>query len=71
MAGVTRTLVLFLGALTAFSPLTIDMYLPSLPSLADTFGVTTVDVQATVSSYLVGLALGQLLYGPLSDATGR
>ena len=71
MAGVTRTLVLFLGALTAFSPLTIDMYLPALPTMADTFGVTTVDVQATVSSYLVGLALGQLLYGPLSDATGR
>ncbi len=71
MPVVTRTLVLFLGALTAFSPLAIDMYLPGLPALAESFGVTTVDVQMTVSCYLVGLALGQLLYGPLSDATGR
>jgi DHA1 family bicyclomycin/chloramphenicol resistance-like MFS transporter len=69
--AVTRTLVLLLGALTALGPLTIDMYLPSLPTLAEVFAATPAAVQLTLSAYLAGMATGQLLYGPLSDARGR
>jgi DHA1 family bicyclomycin/chloramphenicol resistance-like MFS transporter len=64
-------LLLILGALTAFPPMSIDMYLPSLPALARDLGGTATGGQATVAAFFVGLALGQLVYGPLSDRIGR
>lgn len=67
--GVRR--VLILGALSAFGPLSIDMYLPSLPLLARDLGGTASQAQLTLSACLMGLALGQVIAGPLSDAFGR
>lgn len=64
-------LVLVLGALTAFGPLAIDMYLPSFPAIAAEFGVESARVQLTLAAYFVGMATGQLIYGPLSDRYGR
>ena len=64
-------LALILGTLAAFGPLSIDMYLPGLPSIAREFGTTTAAVQQTLSVFFVGLAVGQMLYGPLADRLGR
>ncbi|MGC5051473.1 multidrug effflux MFS transporter [Micromonospora sp. DT48] len=64
-------LILVLGSLIAVGPLTIDMYLPALPSIVDDLGTTSAAVQLTLTGTLIGLALGQLLIGPLSDAVGR
>ncbi len=64
-------LTLILGALSAFSPMSIDMYLPSLPALARDFATDTAAVQLTLSAFFLGLALGQALYGPLADRHGR
>jgi DHA1 family bicyclomycin/chloramphenicol resistance-like MFS transporter len=57
--------------LVALGPLTIDMYLPALPRIADDLGVTSSVVQLTLTGTLIGLALGQLVVGPLSDSLGR
>ena len=65
------SLVLVLGFLIALGPLTIDMYLPSLPTISTDLGATAAAVQLTLTGTLVGLALGQLLVGPISDAVGR
>ncbi|CCD35344.1 Bicyclomycin resistance protein [Candidatus Paraburkholderia kirkii UZHbot1] len=64
-------LILLLGALAACGPLSIDMYLPSLPSLADSFGTSPAAAQSTLTSFMFGFSFGMLLYGPLSDAYGR
>ncbi|MEU4219103.1 multidrug effflux MFS transporter [Actinoplanes sp. NPDC026623] len=64
-------LVLVLGFLIALGPLTIDMYLPSLPTITDELHTTAATVQLTLTGTLAGLALGQLLIGPVSDAAGR
>ena len=64
-------LVLVLGSLIALGPLTIDMYLPALPAITDDLQTTAAAVQLTLTGTLAGLALGQLLIGPLSDAIGR
>src|SRR5690242_13101751 len=64
-------LALMLGAFVALGPLTIDMYLPSLPTIRQQLGTTSATVQLTLTGTLVGLALGQLVIGPLSDAVGR
>lgn len=64
-------LVLILGALSAFAPMSIDMYLPSLPTLAAEFGASTSTTQLTLSAFFIGLAVGQALYGPLADRFGR
>ena len=53
--------------LTALGPLSMDMYLPSLPDIAHVLEAPTARVQLTVSSYLIGFAVGQMIYGPLSD----
>ncbi|WP_410571597.1 multidrug effflux MFS transporter [Amycolatopsis sp. cmx-4-61] len=63
--------VLVLGGLTAFGPLSIDMYLPALPRMAADLHAADSTVQLTLSAFIVGLALGQLVLGPLSDAVGR
>ncbi|MEU4396961.1 Bcr/CflA family efflux MFS transporter [Micromonospora orduensis] len=64
-------LVLVLGALIAIGPLTIDMYLPALPAITAGLQTTETAVQLTLTGTLLGLALGQLLIGPLSDVVGR
>lgn len=64
-------LLLILGALSAFGPLAIDFYLPSFPALARVFGTDVEHVQLSLSAYFVGIALGQLFYGPLADRFGR
>jgi len=64
-------LVLVLGALIAMGPLTVDMYLPALPELADELGASDTGVQFTLTGMLLGLACGQLVIGPVSDALGR
>ncbi|WP_436970947.1 multidrug effflux MFS transporter [Micromonospora coxensis] len=64
-------LVLVLGSLIAVGPLTIDMYLPALPAIVADFHTTSAAVQLTLTGTLAGLAVGQLLIGPLSDAVGR
>ncbi len=64
-------MALVLGFLSALGPLTIDMYLPSLPTIAVDLHAGAAAVQLTLTGTLVGLGLGQLLVGPLSDAVGR
>jgi DHA1 family bicyclomycin/chloramphenicol resistance-like MFS transporter len=64
-------LILVLGALIALGPLTIDMYLPALPTIVAELQTTAAAVQTTLTGTLAGLALGQLLIGPVSDAVGR
>jgi DHA1 family bicyclomycin/chloramphenicol resistance-like MFS transporter len=64
-------IVLVLGLLTALGPLTIDMYLPSLPTITTDLATSAAAVQLTLTGTLAGLAFGQLLVGPLSDAFGR
>ena len=64
-------LLLILGALSAFGPLAIDFYLPSFPTLALAFATDVEHVQLSLSAYFMGLAIGQLLYGPLADRFGR
>jgi DHA1 family bicyclomycin/chloramphenicol resistance-like MFS transporter len=60
-----------LGALVAVGPLSIDTYLPAFPAMQDALGVTASQVQLTLTACLAGLALGQLITGPLSDRFGR
>lgn len=63
--------ILVLGSLTALGPLTIDTYLPAFPAISDQLDVAESSVQLTLTGTLIGVALGQLLVGPLSDALGR
>lgn len=63
--------IILLGSLTAFGPLSIDMYLPALPEIAKDFDTTTDAVSQTVTAYFIGLVFGQLIYGPVSDHFGR
>src|SRR5215468_8288089 len=67
----TTRLALVLGSLSAFGPVSIDMYLPSLPTLAREFRTDTAMAQLTLSIFFIGLALGQALYGPIADRVGR
>lgn len=67
----TARYALLLGGLTAFGPLSIDMYLPALPVMAGDLGSTDAQLQLTLAVFLVGLGVGQLVAGPLSDAFGR
>ena len=70
-AGVTLPMLLALGGLTAIPPLSFDMYLPALPEVAKSLGVPEAQIQLTLSACLLGIALGQLFGGPVSDALGR
>lgn len=64
-------LMLMLGALTSFGPLSIDMYLPALPRLGAVYGVDAAAVQLTLATFFVGYSLGQTLWGPITDRFGR
>lgn len=67
----TVRMIVVLGLLVALGPLTIDMYLPALPRIGEELSVSSSVVQLTLTGTLVGLALGQLVIGPLSDSLGR
>ena len=66
-----RFLLLFLGVLSAFGPFIMDMYLPTLPAMADFFHTSSSMVQLGLTTSMIGLAAGQLIFGPLSDKCGR
>jgi DHA1 family bicyclomycin/chloramphenicol resistance-like MFS transporter len=66
-----RVAMLALGLLSAFGPLSLDLYLPSLPRIATDLSASDAAVQLTLSASLAGLAIGQLVVGPLSDRVGR
>jgi len=67
----TFALTALLAALSAVGPLTTDLYLPSLPDIARQLHASTAQVQLTISAYLIGFAVGQIFYGPVSDRHGR
>jgi DHA1 family bicyclomycin/chloramphenicol resistance-like MFS transporter len=66
-----RRFILILGAVSALGPLSIDMYLPSLPAIGRELGADAASVQMTATAYFIGLAFGQVMYGPISDRFGR
>lgn len=65
------SLILILGSLTALGPFSIDMYLPAFPVIAKDLNTSTEQVAISLSSFFIGISLGQLLYGPLLDRFGR
>ncbi|MFA6264430.1 MAG: multidrug effflux MFS transporter [Pseudolabrys sp.] len=67
----TFALTLLLAALSALGPLSTDMYLPSLPDIAASLGTGPSQAQFTISGFLLGFAIGQIVYGPFSDRHGR
>jgi MFS transporter, DHA1 family, multidrug resistance protein len=67
----TLVFTVMLAMLTSLGPLSTDLYLPSLPSIARDLSATTSGTQLTLSLYLLGFAAGQLFYGPISDKVGR
>ncbi len=67
----TFALTALLAGLSAIGPLTTDMYLPSLPDMVRLLDATTAEGQLTISAYLIGFAVGQIIYGPVSDRHGR
>src|SRR5688500_8028491 len=67
----TFAMTMVLALLTALGPLSTDMYLPSLPAIAADLGATTAGAQLTLSAFLLGFAVGQFVYGPVSDRIGR
>ncbi|MGH7739125.1 MAG: multidrug effflux MFS transporter [bacterium] len=74
MARYTRNptfLILLLGALSTVSPFSIDMYLPSFPQIAQTLGCPTSRISLSLSSYFIGMGIGQIVYGPFLDHFGR
>ena len=64
-------LLVFLGMLSAFGPFVTDMYLPVLPQMAEVFNCSASTVQFGLTMSLIGLAVGQLIFGPISDKYGR
>ena len=64
-------ILVFLGMLSAFGPFVMDMYLPTLPAMSDFFQTTSSRVQLGLTTSMIGLAIGQLIFGPLSDKYGR
>lgn len=64
-------LIILLGALTAFAPVSIDMYLPALPTIGVAFSAEPGYVQLSLASFFLGLATGQAFYGPIADRFGR
>ena len=63
--------LLLMGSLSALGPLAIDLYLPSFPLIAQGLGTTQGDVERTLATYLLGMGLATLIYGPITDRYGR
>ena len=70
-SALTTRLLLILALLSAVAPLSIDLYLPAFPSMAEDLSTSTSAVQLTLTAFLVGITIGQLIFGPLSDRFGR
>jgi len=66
-----RKIVWILGSLSTITPFAIDLYLPAFAQLAQDFGTNTATISLSVSSYFIGMAIGQILYGPFLDRFGR
>src|SRR4030095_3201820 len=64
-------LIVWLGTLTAFAPMSVDMYLPALPTIGRAFSAVPGVVQLSLASFFLGMAIGQAFYGPLTDRFGR
>lgn len=72
MKSTNRTLLVFiLGLLSAIGPFSIDMYLPGFPAIAEDLNTTVATVSLSLSSFFIGISVGQLIYGPLLDRFGR
>ncbi len=71
VAGLPGYFLLFVSSMIAIGPFAIDTYLPAMPTMARDMGVSIVQVNYTLSAYLLGFALGQLVGGPISDQIGR
>ena len=67
----TASFTFLLGLLVAITPLSTDMFVPTMPEIATVFGADVATVQLTFTSFFLGVACGQLVYGPLSDRYGR
>lgn len=67
----TNSILFIIAALSAFGPLAVDFYLPSFPAMATAFSTDVENIQHSLSSYFIGLAIGQIIYGSLSDRFGR
>lgn len=67
----SKWLIPLLGLLVAFGPISIDTYLPSLPTIANDLNSSQQTIQHTISAFLIGMTIGMLLFGPLSDLLGR
>jgi len=66
-----KSIIWILGALYTVTPFSIDMYLPAFAQIASDLGTTQSKVSLSVSSYFIGMAMGQMVYGPLLDRYGR
>ena len=64
-------IIWILGALATVTPIAIDLYLPAFSQIAQDFGTTAAKISLSISSYFIGMAIGQMLYGPLLDRFGR
>ncbi len=72
MTKAQKNLLIFLiGCVAALGPFTIDMYLPAFPALAKDFNTSEKNIALTLSTYFIGISIGQLIYGPLIDRYGR
>lgn len=70
-AGLTTALLITLSFLAALAPFATDMYLPAFPVMTTDLNASASTVQLTLTTFFIGLALGRLLFGPLSDRFGR
>src|SRR5579859_8292806 len=66
-----RTIICILGSLSTITPFAIDLYLPAFARIAGDFKTSTATISLSVSSYFIGMAIGQILYGPFLDRYGR
>src|SRR5215471_8097722 len=69
--ALTPVLLMLLALLSAFTPLSIDMYLPALPTIVSELNSTAGDIQLTLSAFMLAFGFGQIFYGPAGDRFGR